>query len=333
MFTSRRGKITALLGMLVLLAVSLVINIKWGLHLFTLTQVWESLHAFDASNAHLLIRTVRIPAALIAAAVGASLAVAGTIMQGVTRNPLASPSLLGVNAGAVLAIVIVVAVLRVDMGMGEMVGVAFIGAALAALLVMLLGSAGRGGQQQVRLPLAGAAFAAFASAITSGIMLIRNESLSDTLFWLIGSVAGRKLEWLVGVLPYMGVGLLAALLLGRSLNIMALEEEVSRGLGQWTTVIKGVALGAVVLLAGASVALAGPIAFVGLIAPHVCRYLIGSDHRWLLPMSGLAGAVLLVNADLLSRLVLLPKQIPVGVTTALLGVPFLIYLARRRTTP
>ena len=329
---SRGGKAAVLAIACLLLIASLLMSILIGYQSYSLAQLWETMTRFDGSNEHLLIKTVRMPAAIIGMAVGASLAIAGTIMQAVTRNPLASPSILGINAGAVLAIMFVLLVTGLDLAMQQMVWVALAGAAFAALLVTVLGAVGSGGLQPIKLTLAGAAFAAFASSITSGIMLIRNESLTEALFWLIGSLAGRKLELLTGVLPYLSLGLLLALALSRSLNIIEMGDEVAKGLGQWTLLVKLLSLVSVILLAGVSVALAGPIAFIGLIAPHICRFLIGGNHIWLIPFSGIFGATLLVSADLLSRLVLMPKQVPVGVTTALLGVPFLIYLARWRTT-
>lgn len=329
---SGRAKTLWLLGGVALLCACMLASCLLGIQRFGLLQLWEAVFRFDGSNEHLLLRSVKIPAALIGAAVGASLAVAGVLMQTLTKNPLASPSVLGVNAGAALMIVLTIAAAGGSLSLGSMVWVAFGGAGLSALLVMGLGSLGGAGAglHPVRLTLAGSAFAAFASAITSGLMLIRSGSLDETLFWLVGSVSGRKLEHLGAVFPYIALGLLAALALGKSLNVMAMDDEIAKGLGQWTRLAKAAIAAAVVLLAGASVALAGPIAFIGLIVPHLCRSLVGGNHYWLIPYSAVAGAALLVAADTASRLVLSPKSVPVGVTTALLGVPFLIHLARRR---
>jgi iron complex transport system permease protein len=238
---------------------------------------------------------------------------------------------LGVNAGAVLFIVMAITVLGSGMALGTLIWIAFAGAAVTAVLVMLLGSAGAGGYNPIKLTLAGAAFAAFASAITSGLMLINKGSLDETLFWLLGSVSGRKMEHFLAVAPYLGAGMAIALSLSRTLNVMAMDDDIAIGLGQWTGLAKAATATAVVLLAGGSVALAGPIAFIGLIIPHLCRYLVGGNHYWLLPYSAACGALLLVSADVASRYALMPKEVPVGVTTAFLGVPFLIYLARRRS--
>lgn len=314
----------------VLLALCMLANMLFGYHRFQLTQLWDALFRFDGSREHLLIRTVRAPAALIGAAVGASLAVAGAVMQAWTRNSLASPSVLGVNAGAVLMIAAVLTVIGGDFGMDALVWFAFAGAGIAALLVMALGAAGAGGFQPLKVALAGAAVSAFASAVTSGLMLLDNRSMNETLLWLVGSVSGRSLDHLLTVLPYLAAGLALAMLLARSLNVLAMDDETAKGLGQWTALARLAAGLAVMLLAGGSVALAGPIAFVGLMVPHLCRYLVGTNHVWLIPYSAFAGAILLVSADLASRFLLMPKEVPVGVTTALIGVPFLIHLARRR---
>ncbi|MCF2942858.1 FecCD family ABC transporter permease [Paenibacillus tarimensis] len=324
-----KRKAAGLAGGVLLLMLSMLAALLFGYHRFTLNQLADAMLHFDGSTEHLLIRSVRTPTVLIGALVGAALATAGAVMQVLTRNPLASPSVLGVNAGAVLAIVLALSFSRVDLGTGQLIWVAFAGAALTTLFVYASGSAGPGGLQPLKLTLAGAAVAAFATAITSGVMLLREESLSETLFWLVGSVSGRRVEHFTAVLPYIGAGLLLAFGMGRSLNMMALDDEVAKGLGHWTAVARAAAVAAVVLLAGGAVAVAGPIAFVGLIVPHICRYMAGGNHRWLIPYCAVYGALLLVTADLVSRFVLMPKEVPVGVTTAMLGVPFLIHLARR----
>ncbi|WP_166241472.1 FecCD family ABC transporter permease [Paenibacillus turpanensis] len=315
---------------LLLLAVCMLASMLLGYQRFGIKELWEAGVRFNGSAEHLLLRTVRLPTTLIGAAVGASLAVAGALMQTLSKNPLASPSVLGINAGAVLMIAIVLAATGADLSSGQLIWFAFAGAGVTAVFVSALGAAGSRGFEPVKLTLAGAAVAAFASAITSGLMLLNEESLQETLFWLVGSVSGRKLEHLSAVAPYLGVGLVAALLLARSLNVMGMDDDIAKSLGQWTSLAKGAVIAVVIVLAGGSVALAGPIAFVGLIVPHICRYLVGSDHRWLLPYCAVAGAILLVAADTASRFLLMPKEVPVGVTTALLGVPFLIYLSRRR---
>jgi iron complex transport system permease protein len=326
---SRMGKLVGLgIGVIVLL-ICLLASILFGLQQFGLRDLWLAYTQFDGSNEHLIITSTRVPRALIAAMVGASLAIAGAIMQVLTKNPLASPSIFGINAGAVLFIVIGLAAWGNSLTMGNMIWVAFAGAAITSLVVYMLGMQGRGGFEPIRLTLAGASIAAFASSVTSGIILINKQSLDSALFWMIGSVAGRKIDHLLIISPYMAIGWILSILLAGSLNVMALGDDIAKGLGQRIMLIRGISAIAIVLLAGSSVSVAGPIAFIGLIVPHLCRYIVGNDHRWLLPYCALTGAVLLLVADLASRFIIMPKEIPVGVATALIGVPFLIHVARR----
>ncbi|MFC4307446.1 FecCD family ABC transporter permease [Cohnella boryungensis] len=325
-----RGRLIGLTIGFVLLMASMLASILYGLHTFDLNDLWKAYRQFDGSNEHLIVTTARVPRALIAAAVGASLAVAGAVMQVLTRNPLASPSLFGVNSGAVLFIVIGLAAFGSSLTMGGMIWIALIGATVTSVFVYALGTQGGGGFEPIRITLAGASVAAFASSVTSGIILINKDSLDSALFWMVGSVSGRKLEHLTTVFPYMLLGLLLALLLSGSLNVLALGEDNAKGLGQRLRLVRSLSAVSVVLLAGGSVSIAGPIAFVGLIVPHLCRYFVGNDYRWLLPYSALTGAILLVTADVASRFILMPKEVPVGIATALIGVPFLIYVARRR---
>jgi iron complex transport system permease protein len=271
-------------------------------------DVWAALFHFDpASTDHLIIRTLRVPRATVAALVGAALAVAGALMQGLTRNPLGDPGILGINAGAALAVVSAVALLDV----GSLAGYAlfaFAGAALTAIAVYSLGALGQGGPTPLRLTIAGAALTALLSAFTTGILLLNQ----------------------LQVAPYLLGGLLLAWALGPQITTIALGEDVAKGLGQRTGWVKGLAALAVVLLAGASVAVAGPIGFVGLVIPHVARWLAGVDYRWILPYAALLGAIFLVLSDVAARMLLRPLELPLGVVTALIGGPFFIYLVRWR---
>lgn len=318
----------ALAGIVLLAAMSA--SVMLGVRAFSPVEVWQAYSRFDGSNEHLIITTSRVPRALLAAAVGASLAVAGAVMQAVTRNELASPSVLGINAGASLSAVAAIVWIGPSLSMDVMIRFALVGAAVAAIIVYALGLAGGSRLEPVRLTLAGSTIAAFAASLTSGLILVNNRSLDDALFWMLGSVSGRKLEHLEQVFPYMAAGWLLAGTIAVSLNVLALGEDNAKGLGLRMRLVQGTAAAAVILLAGGSVAAAGPIAFVGLIVPHLCRSFTGPDHRWLLPWCAMTGALLLVAADLASRYVLMPKEMPVGIATALLGVPFLIYIARRR---
>jgi iron complex transport system permease protein len=304
-------------------------NILFGLTNYSWQSVINAYLHFDGSNAHLIIKAARVPRALIAAAVGASLAVAGALMQALTRNPLASPGIFGVNAGAALFIVAGVTLFNMSSA-AEYAAVAFIGAGVVAAFILALGSLGRGGMTPVKITLAGAAIAAFASSITQGVLLVNGKAFDQVLYWLVGSVAGRDLSMLIPVVPYIAAAGVAAIFIAKPINILIMGEDVARGLGQRTVLVKLAASVIIVLLAGGSVAVAGPIGFIGIIIPHIARYFVGNDHRWLLPYCAVMGAILLLAADLAARFVLMPKELPVGVLTALLGVPFFIAIARRR---
>ncbi|CAM3446317.1 MULTISPECIES: FecCD family ABC transporter permease [Paenibacillus] len=326
-------RLLGLLISLLALAAAMMGSIAFGVTNIPLTEVWNSFAHYNGGNEHLIILTARVPRALIAAAVGASLAVAGALMQVITRNPIASPSTLGVNAGAAFFIIMAAGWLGVD-GLQAFTLVALIGAAVSGGIVFMLGSIGRDGMTPVKITLAGASMAAFFHSLTQGLMLSDGKMFDQVLIWLVGSVAGRDLNQLNAVWPYMAAGMLIALLLGRHLNALSMGDDIAQSLGQKTALIKLLAAAAVILLAGGSVAAAGPIAFIGIIIPHIVRYFIGNDYRWILPYSAVLGAILLVTADLGSRYIAMPKEVPVGVMTAIIGVPFFVYIARkgRRTS-
>ncbi|OOC58633.1 FecCD family ABC transporter permease [Paenibacillus ihbetae] len=326
-------RLLGLLISLLALAAAMMGSIAFGVTNIPLTEVWNSFAHYNGGNEHLIILTARVPRALIAAAVGASLALAGALMQVITRNPIASPSTLGVNAGAAFFIIMAAGWLGVD-GLQAFTLVALIGAAVSGGIVFMLGSIGRDGMTPVKITLAGASMAAFFHSLTQGLMLSDGKMFDQVLIWLVGSVAGRDLNQLNAVWPYMAAGMLIALLLGRHLNALSMGDDIAQSLGQKTALIKLLAAAAVILLAGGSVAAAGPIAFVGIIIPHIVRYFIGNDYRWILPYSAVLGAILLVTADLGSRYIAMPKEVPVGVMTAIIGVPFFVYIARkgRRTS-
>ncbi len=293
-------------------------------------QVYHSFVQFDEnSTAHLIVRTVRLPRSLLAVIVGAALAVAGAIMQGVTFNPLASPGILGINAGASFAVVLATFVLG-SQSLNVYLWFAFAGAGISAGLVYFLSSLARGGVNPLNLTLAGAAVAAFVSALTSGLLIVSQQTLDEIRFWLAGSLTGRELELIIPVLPYFFVGFIGAIALGKQITTLSLGEETAQGLGQKTAWIKISAGICVVLLAGISVALAGPIGFIGLIVPHMVRFGIGMDYRWILPYGAIVGAILLLVADMIARVIIQPQELPVGLIMPLLGAPFFIYLVRNK---
>jgi iron complex transport system permease protein len=295
----------------------------------SLDKIVAALIAFNGSTDHLIIRTMRLPRSLIAMLVGAAIAVAGALMQGLTRNPLADPGILGINAGAAMAVVITVFLCGTS-SLSLYAWCAFLGAGVTAVLVYWLGSLGRGGLTPLNLTIAGAAITALLSSLTTGILILSQQTLDEIRFWLAGSVAGRDFTLFLQVLPYIAVGLVVAFALGRQITTLSLGEDVAQGLGQRTAWVKVIAALSVVLLAGSSVAAAGPIGFIGLVIPHTVRFLVGVDYRWILPYSAIFGAILLLLADISARLLIAPQELPVGVMTAILGAPFFIYLARSK---
>ncbi|PSO57777.1 MAG: iron ABC transporter permease [Cyanobacteria bacterium QH_9_48_43] len=316
------------MGLLILL-LCFFASLAVGAADISLGSIYTAFTAFDGSTEHLIIRTVRLPRSLIATFVGAALAVAGAIMQGITHNPLASPSILGVNAGAAFAVVVATLIFG-SSSLSVYAWFAFLGAGITAVMVYLLGSLGRGGLTSLNLTIAGAALTAFISSITSGILIISQRTLEEIRFWIAGSIAGRELDLFMQVLPYLGVGLLLAFALGRQITTLSLGEDVAKGLGQQTAWVKIAAAVSVVLLAGGSVAIAGPIGFIGLIIPHMSRFLVGVDYRWILPYAPMLGAILLLVADTCARIVIQPQELPVGLVMPLIGAPFFIYLIRSK---
>ena len=310
-----------------LLAFSLLASVRFGAAQIGTADVVGAFLNYDGSRDDLIIRTLRVPRAIIAALVGASLAVAGAIMQGLTRNPLAEPGILGINAGAALAVVAAIFLYGAS-SLSTYAIFAFAGAGVTALVVYGLGSLGRGGMSPMRITIAGAAMMTMLTSITMALLILSEQTLEQIRFWLAGSVAGRDLDLLLQVLPYLAVGLLIAFGISRQITTLNLGDDVATGLGQRTGVTKALAALAVVLLAGGAVAVAGPIAFLGLVVPHMVRFFAGVDYRWIMPYAAITGAIMLVWADVASRLVLSPQEMPLGVTTALVGAPFFIYLAR-----
>jgi iron complex transport system permease protein len=328
MLKTRGTKIAGLILGFCLLIFVMGASLVYG---YTDTSWKLVLHSFtghDGSNEHIIIQTVRLPRTLIAAAVGASLAIAGALMQALTKNPLAEPYIFGVNAGAGFFVVLAVTFLSVS-SLQVFTWVAFLGAAIAAFLVYFISSIGREGLTSMKLTLAGAAIAALFSSLTQGFLSINELALDQVLFWLAGSVQGRKLEMLTGVFPYLLVGWIAAMLLAGKINILMMGDDVARGLGLRTGAVKMFTAISIILLAGGSVAVAGPIGFVGLVIPHLSRFLVGIDHRWILPYSAVLGGILLLLADIGARYVVMPEEVPVGVMTAMIGTPFFIYIARK----
>lgn len=288
--------------------------------------LWDALVSFDGSPAHLILAGIRLPRALAGLLAGAALAVAGAIMQAVTGNPLASPGLLGVNAGAAFSVVLAISVAGIG-APGLHLWYALAGAAITACIVYLLGRSG--GESTLSLILAGAVMGGFLAALTTVILIYDRHALDQVRLWTAGALGGRRMEDVGATAPFILAGLAAALALRRHLMVLSLGSDVSQGLGQDRRAWLPVALLLVVLLSGGAVALAGPVAFVGLVAPHLVRLVAGPDYRVILPAAALAGPILLLGADTAGHRISGSASFPVGISTALLGAPFFIWLARR----
>ncbi|WP_420850961.1 FecCD family ABC transporter permease [Paracoccus aerius] len=269
----------------------------------------------------------RIPRTVLAALAGASLGMAGAIMQGVTRNPLADPGILGVNLGASLAIAVAVAWFGIASAQA-FIWVAILGAGGTAVFVYAVGSLGRGGPTPLKLALAGMATSVAFSSLVVAVMLSRGDIAGGLQAWQIGGVGGATFARMVHVLPFLALGLAIGLGSARKLNSLALGDDMAAGLGERVAVVRAIASLGAILLCGATTAICGPIGFVGLVVPHLCRLLVGVDHRWLLPFSALAGAALLVGSDILGRILARPSELDVGIVTAFIGAPFFIWIVR-----
>lgn len=276
----------------------------------------------------LLIIERRVPRTLLAVVVGGALGLAGVVMQALTRNPLADPGLLGVNAGAYTAVVFGSAVMGTLVGTAH-VWLAMLGALVTAVVVYGIGTSGRMGGSPAKLVLTGVAIGAVLGGLSFAVTLMMPEVFDRVRHWSAGSLQSRGWDELTTVLPFLGVGLLTALLLPRALNALGLGDDAAVALGTRPAVVRMVGLASVTLLCGAATAAAGPLSFIGLIVPHALRMLVGPDHRWLVPLSLLAAPVLMLAADILARLVV-SAELPAGVVTAFLGAPVLIALTRRK---
>ncbi|NEQ82407.1 MAG: iron ABC transporter permease [Moorea sp. SIO2I5] len=315
---------------MIVLCVCFMFSIGLGAADVNPSEVWNAFFAFDESTTnHLIIRTVRLPRALIAVLVGAAMAIAGAIMQGLTNNPVASPSILGVSAGSAFAVVMSTFIFNVS-SLSVYAWFALAGGAITAGLVYLFAALGPGGVTPLNLTLAGTVFSALLTTLTSGILILNQQTLQQVRFWLAGSLAGGDIELIQQVTPYLIIGFIIAFVLGRHITTLSLGETIAKGLGQNTAWIKGLGAMSVVLLVGGSVSIAGPIGFVGLIVPHLVRFVVGVDYRWILPYAAIFGALILLFADICARLLIRPQELPVGLVMPLLGAPFFIYLIRTR---
>jgi iron complex transport system permease protein len=311
------------------LAVTAVLSIAVGARDIPLPIVWEAITAPADVQDHYVIHDLRIPRTIVAVAVGAALGVAGGLIQALTRNPLADPGILGVNSGAAFAVAVGIGGFGVASISGY-VWFAFAGALLVSIAVYAIGSAGRGGADPLRLVLAGVALGAVLGGLTSALTLLDPKAFDAMRNWGAGSVVGRGLDLVWPVLPFLAVGLALALVTARPLNAIALGEDMASALGAHVLRTRILVIIAVTLLAGGATAIAGPIGFIGLMVPHVARWIVGPDQRWILPYTAVLSPILLLVADIVGRVVMRPAEIPVGIVTAFVGAPVLIVLIRRR---
>lgn len=326
---SHRARLAGLLFTLACLCACVLGSLAIGSRSIPLAEVIDAFTDYDGSDAHAIVRDLRVPRTELGLLIGAALGAAGALMQGTTRNPLAEPGILGINAGAAFAVVVGITFVGASSVLGY-AALALAGAGLTAVLVLALGGAGGGAAMPVRLALAGAVLTTLLVSLTSAVLVFEADTLDQFRYWIVGSLAGRDTGVALAVLPFIAVGLVIALGAGRSLNALALGDDVARALGQRVGLTRALACRGFVLLAGGAVAAAGPIAFVGLVVPHVARGVAGADYRWIVPYSIVLGAVLLLASDVVGRVIAWPSDLGVGIVTALVGAPFFIALVRRR---
>ncbi|WP_306359858.1 iron ABC transporter permease [Nocardia sp. CC227C] len=320
----RRGWLAAGAVLTLICLLSLLIGAKS----IAVGEVWAALwHGGDSAD-RLIVTEYRLPRTLLGLLVGIALGVAGCLMQGLTRNPLADPGLLGINAGAAFAITVAVAFLGVT-DIASYVWFGFVGAALVALVVYRLGTAGRQGADPVRLTLAGVAVTAVLTGLTKGLILLNAKAFDEMRQWDSGSLTGRGYDIIAGAAPFIAIGLVAAVIAARSLNAVALGDDLAHSLGVRVTRTRLLTAAALTLLCGTATAAVGPITFIGLAVPHIARWIVGPDQRWVIAYSLLLAPTLVLGADVLGRILIPGDEVPAGLVTAFLGAPVLIWLARR----
>ncbi|QDP41086.1 FecCD family ABC transporter permease [Radiobacillus deserti] len=317
-----------LIGGLGFLFLTMCLSILYGAADIQFRTIWESLYSYDpSSTAHQIIRNLRIPRAIVAALIGAALAMSGSIMQGMTRNPLASPSIMGVTAGATFMMAIALALFPHSSNLMLMLW-GFVGAGLGTGIVFVVGSISKTGLTPVKLALAGTAVTAILSSLSTAIS-IHFDIAKDVSFWYAGGVSSVQWIHVQLLAPVALIGFVIAIIVAGSITVLNLGDDVARGLGQQTLLVKIISTLVVLLLTGAAVSISGTIGFIGLVIPHITRFLVGVNYRWIIPCSAILGGILLVVADTISRMINPPFETPVGTVTAIIGVPFFLYLARR----
>ncbi|MEO5325965.1 iron ABC transporter permease [Mesorhizobium sp. CC13] len=324
----RIGHRSLIAGLVMSLLVLMYLSLAFGYRLYPAQEIWAALTAFDGSETHVVIQELRLPRALMAPLVGAALGVAGVVVQTLSRNRIASPDTLGLNAGAAFAVVMASGIF----GVGSLPGLSLAaasGALLTSVIVFGLASAA-GGMSPLRIVLVGVTFAGLFDSFVHVVLTINETMLDQLLFWLAGSFADRKLGLALNGLPFVLVGAGLAVALARPLDILQTDDSTARGLGVPLGVVRGLAFLAVALLSGAAVAMAGPVMFVGLVVPHAARALVGLGHRLQIAAAALVGALYTTVADIVARFAIYPREAPVGAVTAIVGGLLLLVLLRRR---
>lgn len=325
---TNKGKIFLLIALILILTLLLIQSVLLGYIKTSFEDFINTYKNYSNITEHIIIKSSRVPRTIIALFVGASLSVSGVLMQTLTKNPMASPGLMGINSGSAFFMVLTYSLLP-SISQNYVILFSFLGAAISVILVYILAGGIRGSIQTFDLTLAGAAVSAFFISLMQIFLYKDQKTMEEILYWLTGSVEGKSLDSLIKIAPLLLTALLISFLLSNKLNILSLGEDTAKGLGLNTEVLKIQIIILVVILAGGSVSVAGPIGLIGLIIPHITRSLVGSEFKWVIPYSMVLGAILLLSADIISRFIIYPKEIPVGAITAILGTPFFIYLARK----
>ena len=326
---SNARRLTGLLICLAVLLLAVLASIAVGSRDIPLPTVIDALFAYDDSNDHAIVQSLRLPRTLLGLLIGAALGISGALIQALTRNPLADPGILGVNAGASFFVLIAVGYLGMT-SLQSYIWFAFLGAIVTTVMVYAVGSSGRNGATPVTLTLAGVAIGAILGGVSTALTLLNPTAFDRMRYWAAGALSGGSYEAVTTVAPFIGLGLLLAAIMARPLNAVALGDDLAKSLGANIVRARTVVVIAVTLLAGGATAAAGPIGFVGLMVPHVARWIVGPDQRWIMAYTVVLAPVLLLVSDIIGRVVMRPGEIQVAIVTAFIGAPVLILLARRR---
>jgi len=326
---SNARRLTGLLICLAVLLLAVLASIAVGSRDIPLPTVIDALFAYDDSNDHAIVQSLRLPRTLLGLLIGAALGISGALIQALTRNPLADPGILGVNAGASFFVLIAVGYLGMT-SLQSYIWFAFLGAIVTTVMVYAVGSSGRNGATPVTLTLAGVAIGAILGGVSTALTLLNPTAFDRMRYWAAGALSGGSYEAVTTVAPFIAVGLLLAAIMARPLNAVALGDDLAKSLGANIVRTRTVVVIAVTLLAGGATAAVGPIGFVGLMVPHVARWIVGPDQRWIMAYTVVLAPVLLLVSDIIGRVVMRPGEIQVAIVTAFIGAPVLILLARRR---